>query len=64
MAVKKFTISMPEEAYELYKAKAGAGGMSLSQFLYRAGSVTTVEQAVTFPLEQNAGTISKLDGNR
>lgn len=52
---------MPEDAYELFKEKAVAGNMSLSQFLFRAGTITTVEKAVMLPLEQNSGTITKLD---
>jgi hypothetical protein len=43
---------MPIEAYELYQKKAQESQLSISQFLYRAGSITTVEQAVMFPLQQ------------
>lgn len=49
-SVKKFSVSMPCEAYELYQKKAQEAHLSISQFLYRAGSITTVEQAVMFPL--------------
>lgn len=53
MATKKFSISMPADAYDHYQQKAQAAGMSISQFLFRAGSITTVEQAVMFPLQNN-----------
>lgn len=57
---KVFTVSMPAEAYDLYKQKAEAGGMSVSEFLYRAGSIITVEQAVTYPLTRdNMGTVTQ-----
>ncbi len=50
---KKFSISMPVEAYDYYQKKAQAAGLSISQFLYRAGSIITVKQAVMFPLQKN-----------
>lgn len=53
MQTKKFSVSMPTEAYDLYKAKAQQAGLSISQFLYRAGSITSVKQAVMFPLQNN-----------
>ena len=55
MGYKKFAISMPESAYVTYQQKAQAAGLSMSAFLYRAGSITTVKQAVMFPLTNNAG---------
>ena len=55
----RFTISMPGDAYEDFKAKAKSADVSMSKFMHRAGSIVNTEQIIDFP--KHSGGVATLD---